>query len=133
MRKTILAMAAVAVLATPAFAAQRITVYGDQQYTPAAPAEVTTGAVAGTAVGVGLSEGWISGSIGGAALPATAAGAAAVGGVAGVGAAAGIDAVVQPCRGFQALFGMNKEACAQRQAALDAQYVSATHRRVVRR
>ena len=133
MRKTILAMAAVAALATPALAAQRVTVYGDQHYNPAAPAEVTTGAVAGTAVGVGLSEGWISGSIGGAALPATAAGAAAVGGVAGVGAAAGIDAVIQPCRGFQALFGMNQQACAQRQAALDAQYTGATHRRVIRR
>ena len=132
MRKTILAMAAVAALATPALAAQRVTVYGD--YNPAAPAEVTTGAVAGTAVGVGLSEGWISGSIGGAALPATAAGAAAVGGVAGVGTAAGIDAVIQPCRGFQALFGMNQQACAQRQAALDAQYTGTTHhRRVVRR
>src|SRR5690349_5728031 len=132
MRKTILAIAAVAAFATPALAAQQITVYGDQN--PAAPAEVTTGAVTGTVVGVGLSEGWISGSIGGAALPATAAGAAAVGGVAGVGVAAGIDAAVQPCRGFQALFGMNQQACAQRQAALDAQYVGATHhRRVVRR
>ena len=133
MRNTILAIAAVAALATPALAAPtRVTVYGDAN--PAAPAEVTTGAVAGTAVGVGLSEGWISGSIGGAALPATAAGAAAVGGVAGVGVAAGIDAAVQPCRGFQALFGMNQQACAQRQAALDAQYVGATHhRRVVRR
>lgn len=135
MRKTILAMAAVAALATPALAAPtRVTVYGDQHYNPAAPAEVTTGAVAGTAVGVGLSEGWISGSIGGAALPATAAGATAVGGVVGVGAAAGIDAAIQPCRGFQALFGMNQQACAQRQAALDAQYMGTTHhRRVVRR
>jgi hypothetical protein len=131
MRKTLMAIAAVAALSTPALAASQVTVYGNQN--PAAPAEVATGAVAGTAVGVGLSEGWITGSIGGAALPATAAGAAAVGGVAGVGAAAGIDAVIQPCRGLQALFGMNQQACAQRQAALDAQQMGTTHRRVVRR
>jgi len=131
MRKTILAMAAVAALATPALAAQQVTVYGNSN--PAAPAEVTTGAVAGTAVGVGVSEGWFGTTVAGSALPATAAGAAAVGGVAGVGAAAGIDAVIQPCRGFQALFGMNQQACAQRQAALDAQYMGTTHRRVVRR
>ena len=132
MRKTILAMAAVAALATPAFA-ESITVYGNGTYNPAAPAEVATGAVTGAVVGVGVSEGWFGGTVAGAALPATAAGAAAVGGVAGVGAVAGIDSVIQPCRGFQALFGMNQQACAQRQAALDAQYMGTTHRRVVRR
>jgi hypothetical protein len=132
MRKTLMAIAAVATLSTPAFAASQVTVYGGD-YNPAAPAEVTTGAVAGTAVGVGVSEGWITSSAVGAALPATAVGAAAVGGVAGVGAAAGIDAVIQPCRGVQALFGMNKQACAQRQAALDAQQMGTTHRRIVRR
>jgi hypothetical protein len=127
MRKTLMAIAAVVALSTPALAASQVTVYGD--YNPAAPAEVTTGAVAGTAVGVGLSEGWISGSIGGAALPTTAAGAAAVGGVVGVGAAAGIDAVIQPCRGFSALFGLNKQECAARQQAMYAPQ----SRRVVRR
>ena len=130
MRKTILAMVAVAALATPAFA-ESITVYGSQN--PAAPAEVATGAVTGAVVGVGVSEGWFGGTVAGAALPATAAGAAAVGGVAGVGAVAGIDSVIQPCRGFQAVFGMNKPQCAQRQAALDAQYMGTTHRRVIRR
>jgi hypothetical protein len=131
MRKAILAMAAVAALATPALAAQRVTVYGD--YNPAAPAEVTTGAVTGAVVGVGVSEGWWGSTIGGAALPTTAAGAAAVGGVAGVGTAVAIDAAIQPCRGFQALFGLNQPQCAQRQAALDAQYVGTHQRRVVRR
>jgi hypothetical protein len=110
MRKTILAIAAVSALATPAFA-ESVTVYGRDYYNPAAPAEVATGAVAGTAVGVGISEGWFGTTVAGSALPATAAGAATVGGVVGVGAVAAIDGVVQPCRGVQAFFGMNKDAC----------------------
>jgi hypothetical protein len=109
MRKTLLAIAAVSLMATPVLAQQRVTVYGD--YNPAAPAEVTTGAVAGTAVGVGVSEGWFGGTVAGAAIPAGTAGAVAAGGVVGVGAAAGIDAIVQPCKGFHALFGANKDAC----------------------
>ena len=112
MRKTLLAIAAVSLLATPALAQSRVTVYGD--YNPAAPTEVTTGAVAGTAVGVGVAEGWFgaSGALGSSsAIAASTAGAAAVGGVAGVGAAAGIDAIIQPCRGFSALFGANKDVC----------------------
>ena len=43
--------------------------------------------------------------------PTTVAGSIAVGGVAGVGTVALIDAVVQPCRGFQALLGLNKSEC----------------------
>jgi hypothetical protein len=111
MRKTLIAIAAVAALSTPALA-RNVTVYGD--YNPAAPAEVTTGAVAGTAVGVGVSEGWFgaSGAIGSSsAVAASTAGAATVGGVAGVGTVAALDAVIQPCRGFSALFGANKGAC----------------------
>jgi len=110
MRKTFMAIAAVVALSTPALAASQVTVYGD--YNPAAPAEVATGAVAGTAVGVGVSEGWFSGALGSSsAIAASTAGAATVGGVAGVGTVAAIDSVVQPCRGFQAVFGMNKDAC----------------------
>lgn len=112
MRKTIMAIAAIAALSTPALAASRVTVYGDAN--PAAPAEITTGAVAGTAVGVGVSEGWFgaSGALGSSsAIAASTAGAATVGGVAGVGAVAAIDSVIQPCRGFQAFFGLNKESC----------------------
>ena len=77
------------------------------------------GAAVGTAVGVGLANGWYGAApaIAGTALPTTAAGAAAVGGVAGIGTVALIDGVVQPCRGFHALFGANREAC------VDGQYV----------
>lgn len=112
MRKTLMAIAAVSLLSTPALAASDVIVYGG--YNPAAPAEVTTGAVAGTAVGVGVSEGWFgtSGVIGeSSAVAASTAGAVTVGGVAGVGTVAALDAVFQPCRGFQALFGANKGAC----------------------
>jgi hypothetical protein len=112
MRKTLLAIAAISLLSTPALAASNVTVYGD--YNPAAPAEVTTGAVAGTAVGVGVSEGWFgaSGALGSSsAIAASTAGAVTVGGVAGVGTVAALDSVIQPCRGFQALFGANKESC----------------------
>jgi hypothetical protein len=106
-----MAIAAMAALSTPALA-RNVTVYGD--YNPAAPAEVTTGAVAGTAVGVGVSEGWFgaSGVLGSSsAIAASTAGAATIGGVAGVGTVATLDAVIQPCRGFSALFGANKESC----------------------
>jgi|SRR5690242_8538381 hypothetical protein len=130
MRKTLLAIAAVSLMATPVLAQQRVTVYGD--YNPAAPAEVTTGAVAGTAVGVGVSEGWFGSTVAGAAIPAGTAGAVAAGGVAGVGAAAGIDAIVQPCRGFQALFGMNKDACVNGNFVGHGRVASVTDRRYYR-
>jgi hypothetical protein len=110
MRKTLMAIAAASLLSTPALAASDVIVYGG--YNPAAPAEVTTGAVAGTAVGVGVSEGWFSGALGeSTAIGASTAGAVTVGGVAGVGTVAALDAVVQPCRGFSAIFGANKGAC----------------------
>ena len=122
MRKALLIAVATVALSAPAFA---------QDYNPNAPAEVGAGAVAGTAAGVAVSEGVIGGSLG-AALPATVAGAAATGGVAGVGVAAGIDAFTQPCRGAAAVFGMNRQECAQRQASIDAQHLG-TQRRVIRR
>jgi hypothetical protein len=71
------------------------------------------GVAVGTVAGVGLYEGWFGSSAAVAAFPATAAGAAAVGGVAGIGAVALIDAAIQPCRGFQALFLMHREYCAE--------------------
>jgi hypothetical protein len=105
-----MAIAAVSLLSTPALAASDVIVYGG--YNPAAPAEITTGAVAGTAVGVGVSEGWFSGALGeSTAIGASTAGAATVGGVAGVGTVAALDAIVQPCRGFSAIFGANKSSC----------------------
>jgi len=95
-----------AALATPALAAPR-----QQDY--AAPA---AGAVAGTAVGLGLAEGWWGPTVAGAAFPATVAGSAAVGGVAGVGTVAVIDAAIQPCAGFHALFLLNEQYCAEQNA-----------------
>jgi len=130
MRKTIFAaLAAGTMLATPAFAASN-PYYTGPSYAGPERAEVATGVVGGTVVGLGLSEGWFGAApaVGGAALPATAAGAAAVGGVAGVGAIAAIDAVTEPCRGLHALFGMNHGAC------VDGQYVGyGPHRTVYRR
>ncbi len=112
MRTTILAaLTASALLATPALAAPNR--YDNGPRAGAQGAEVAVGAATGTAVGVGLANGWwgASPAIAGTALPTTAAGAAAVGGVAGIGTIAAIDSVIQPCRGFQALFGLNHGAC----------------------
>lgn len=102
MRKTILTIAAIAALSTPALAETDRT---------AAAVEVGTGAVVGTVVGVGVYNGWFGSTVAGAALPTTVAGSAAVGGVAGVGTVALIDSVIQPCRGFHAVFGANRDAC----------------------
>lgn len=86
------------------------------------------GAAVGTAVGVGLYNGWLGSSALVAAAPTTAVGAVAVGGVAGIGTLALIDAVIQPCRGFHALFGMNRDQCVNGEWVGDA-----PHRRIVRR
>ncbi len=99
----ILAIAAAAALATPASA------YQDDRYPVEPYVAPVAGAAVGTAVGVGLYNGWYAGEF--AALPASAAGAAAVGGVAGIGTIALIDAVVQPCRGFHALFDLSHGQC----------------------
>ena len=110
MRKlfTALSIAAItaAALATPALAQQ------DDRY-PLTTTGVAlgTGAVAGTVVGVGLYEGWFGTTAAGTVLPASAAASAAAGGVVGVGAVAVIDGWVQPCRGMQALLGVNREHC----------------------
>jgi hypothetical protein len=113
MRKliTVLSLAALtaAALSTSAMARPGDTYYPTRSEAYVAP---VVGAAVGTAVGVGLYNGWYttSGFIG--TLPTTAAGAAVVGGVAGVGTVALIDSIFQPCRGFHALFGMNHGACA---------------------
>jgi hypothetical protein len=93
----------------------------------AAPGEIATGTVAGTTIGLGVSEGWWGSTIAGAALPTTVAGAAVVGGVAGIGAVALVDAFVQPCRGFAALFDVNSGAC------VNGHYVGYEPRHVIRR
>jgi len=89
MRKALMiATAAVALMSAPAFAAEPY-----YEYNPAAPIDVTTGAVTGTV--------------------------------------AGVDAVIQPCRGLQAVFGMNRAECAARQQIALAPQT--THRRTVHR
>jgi hypothetical protein len=124
MRKvlSILAIAAATAIAVPA-ASQAAPVYPNT----AAPAAVGAGAVTGTVIGLGVSEGWWGATAAGAALPTSVAGAAAVGGVAGIGTVALIDAFTQPCRGFAALFDVNSGAC------VNGQYVGYQPRRVIRR
>jgi hypothetical protein len=120
MRKALLIAAATVALTTSAFA---------QDYNSGAAA-VGTGAVVGTVAGVAVHEGWIGGALG-SALPTSVAGAATTGGVVGVGVVAGIDAFTQRCRGMAAVFGMNRQECAQRQVMADRQVVG-TQRRVIR-
>ena len=110
MRKVITALSIAAVtaamLVTPAMARP------DRSNSPnAAQAEVAVGAVVGTVAGVGLYNGWWGSSTTATALGATAGTAAVAGGVAGVGTIALIDAAIQPCRGFHALFGLNRDVC----------------------
>ncbi len=114
MRKLITGLSVAAVTAAAAIAlpsaASAEAAPGQNYYPLAVPAAgVATGAV----VGFGLYNGWFGAAptIAGSALPTTAAGAATIGGVAGVGTVALIDGVLQPCRGFHALFGANKDAC----------------------
>jgi hypothetical protein len=65
-------------------------------------ATTTTGAAAGTLVGVGLANSWWTGSFA-ASLPASAAGAAVAGGVVVRGVAGVIDMATRPCAGFHAI------------------------------
>ena len=117
-----IAAIAAAALATPALAQQ------DDRYPVATTTAVAlgTGAVAGTVVGVGLYEGWFGTTAAGTVLPASAAASAAVGGVVGVGAVAVIDGWVQPCRGMQALLGVNRANC------VNGQYVERLPARRIR-
>jgi hypothetical protein len=111
MRTKILLLSAVAavVLATPAMAKP----YHHPHHAKYAVPVVS--AVVGTAVGVGIYNGWFGSTIGGAALPSTALGAAAGGFIAGVGTAALIHATFTPCTGFQAVFSpffpQNAQGC----------------------
>lgn len=117
MRKALLIAVAAVAFSAPAFAQDNTN----------AGAAVGTGVVAGTVAGVAVHEGWIGGSLG-SALPTSVAGAATTGGVVGVGVIAGIDAFTQRCRGMAAVFGMNRQECAQRQAMADR----GMQRRVIR-
>ena len=117
-----LTIAAAAALAAPHHAAAQ----ENRNYSAGAYVAPVTGAAVGTVVGVGLYNGWFGTSAAVTALPATAVGATAVGGVAGIGTIALIDAVVQPCRGFQALLGMNRDQC------VNGEYVGYGPRRPMR-
>lgn len=115
MRKLITGLSVAAVTAAAALtlpsAASAEVAPGYNNYPLAVPA---VGVATGAVVGFGLYNGWFGAAptIAGSTLPTTAAGAATIGGVAGVGTVALIDGVLQPCRGFHALFGANKDACA---------------------
>ncbi|MBV9556235.1 MAG: hypothetical protein JO254_04090 [Pseudolabrys sp.] len=129
MRKTlIISIAAASILSTTAFAAPN-SYYTGPGYPPeVAAAEVGAGAVAGTALGVGIYNGWYGGALGASTAAVGAGTAIAAGGVAGVGTVALLDAAVQPCSGFHAVFGANRENC------VNGQYVEyVPHRRVIRR
>jgi hypothetical protein len=106
MRKTLTAISIAALTAAFATAALADPPRQRDYVAPAA------GVAAGTAFGLGITEGWW-GATAGAALPATVAGAAAAGGVAGIGTIAFVDAAIQPCAGFHALLDMNEQYCAE--------------------
>lgn len=113
---SVISLAAAAAFATPALA--RPSGYRANDYAPPAyrydlPSRVVApaaGIVGGTVAGVGVSEGWW-GPAATAALPTTAAGAAAIGGVAGMGAVATVDATLEPCRGLAALSNLSDGEC----------------------
>lgn len=103
MRKSLLVLTAAGALATtaPAMAQPR-------DYNPGAPAAMGTGAVVGTAVGVGHYNRWWGNRWAKTnifpGLERSAAASATAGFIAGVATVAFIDAATQPCRGFRALF-----------------------------
>jgi hypothetical protein len=113
-------VATAAAFATPALAQSGYRAQAPGQgayaYAPApeqntrAAGAVGAGVVGGTVAGVGVSQAWW-GAAATAALPATAVGAAAIGGVAGMGTVAAVDAFTNPCRGFAAMFGLNRNQC----------------------
>jgi len=130
MRKAIImSIAAAGLLSTSALAAPN-SYYSGPGYPPeVTAAEFGTGAVVGTAAGVGLYNGWYGSGAFATTAGATAATSIAAGGVAGVGTVALLDAAIQPCSGFHAVFGMNRANC------VNGQYVEYVpqHRRVIRR
>ncbi|MDO8876651.1 MAG: hypothetical protein Q8M24_09325 [Pseudolabrys sp.] len=122
MRKLIIGLS-VAAMTAGAVALPTLASAQEAQYTTSYAAPVA-GAVVGTAVGVGLYHGWFGSGAFVSTLPTTAVGAATIGGVAGIGTVALIDSVLQPCRGFHALFGANKGAC------VNGEYVGYAPRRM---
>lgn len=113
MRKALYALpiAAAAAFAMPAMAQPAYGPGGPYPYEPyVAAAPWVAGAAVGTTVALGAYNGWFAGQFAGTSAAATA-GAAALGGTAAIGAVALTDALLQPCRGFHAMFGLNHGAC----------------------
>jgi hypothetical protein len=119
MRNKILMLSAAAavMMATPAMA--------HSHYVSKKNIAPVAGVVVGTVAGLAIYHSWWGGSLGGAALPTTVAGAVAGGFIAGVGTAALIHATITPCTGFQAVFSPffpgNARGC------VNGQYVGHKH------
>ncbi|MBK8007391.1 MAG: hypothetical protein IPK23_02260 [Rhizobiales bacterium] len=107
MRKTLIALSAVAALATAASPALANPRHHDHHHHHNAWIAPGVGVVAGTVVGVGLYHGRFGASATAAAgsLATSTAGAVAAGGIAGVGTIALIHAATTKCQGFHAIFG----------------------------
>ena len=109
MRKIIPALAfaavAAAALATPALAEMdSVNPNYANSYAP-----IAGGALVGTAVGVGLYNGWYGSSAFATSAGLTAGTAVAVGGVAGVGTVALLEGVTAKCHGFGVLWTARSE------------------------
>lgn len=98
-----LVAAAAAALATPALAEV------DGVNPNYAPVAVATGAVVGTAVGVGLYNGWYGSSAFATSAGLTVGSAVAVGGVAGVGTVVLLEGLTAKCHGFGVLWTARSE------------------------
>ncbi len=93
--------AAAAALTFVSSASAQDRYYDNRTNNPAPYAAPLVGAAAGTAVGLGLYNGWWAN----AAWPTTALGSAAAGFVVGAGTLAVVHAATTPCQGFHFLFG----------------------------
>jgi len=94
---------AAAAFATPAIAQPAYGPYGPYAYEPyASAAPWVAGAATGTTLALGAYNGWFGGQF---------AGTTATAGAAAIGTVAFVDGLLQPCRGFHAVFGLNHGAC----------------------
>ena len=111
MRKIIpsLALAAVAAAALISPASAEVDGVNPNYANYYAPGAVAGGAVVGTAVGVGLYNGWYGSGAFATSAGATAGTAVAVGGVAGIGAVALLEGVTAKCHGFGVLWTARSE------------------------
>lgn len=118
---SVLCLTAAATLAVPAGAqaehyrhrhhhrVPQVMIHHERTVSPVVPS--TAGVATGTVAALGAYNAWWGTGAFASALPATAAGSAAFGGVVGVGALALVDAMLQPCRGFAAVFDLSHGEC----------------------